>query len=142
MRLLSAYRQWNTVKKMFVDTLDDMIVDGRIHPTLNCIGAGTGRMSCVGPNLQQCPSRMGALVRNMYIPEPGYTFMSADFSSQEMRILAHWSNDEGLKRFFTDPDALDPYSETALMAASDEDFAAEGLTREEFRKMPKAAVSR
>lgn len=120
MRLLGEYRKWNTVKKMFVDTLPDKIFDGKIHPNLNCIGAATGRMSSSGPNLQQIPSRMGPLVRQMFVPGPGNIFMSADFSSQEMRILATYTKDPGLIKFFTDPNALDPYSETAIMVSKDD----------------------
>ncbi len=119
-RLLGEYRKWATIKKMFVDTLPSVVFDGRVHPTFNCIGAATGRMSCQSPNLQQIPSRLGALVRNMFVPKPGNVFMSADFSSQEMRILACYTKDEGLIKFFTDPKALDPYSETAIMVSKDD----------------------
>lgn len=115
MRLLGEFRKWNTVKKMFVDTLPSRIFDGCIHPTFNPIGAGTGRMSCADPNLQQIPTREGPLVRNMFVPRPGHVFMSADFSSQEMRIMAHYTKDPGLIAFFTVDGALDPYSETAIM---------------------------
>jgi DNA polymerase-1 len=131
MALLSEYRKWNTCKKMFVDPLAERVVNGRIHPSINGI-VGTGRMSMSNPNFQQVPSRMGALVRNAFIPDDGNTLMSADFSSQEMRIMAHYTKDAGLIRFFTDPNALDPYSETALMACNDPAFE-----KELFRAAPK-----
>lgn len=140
MKLLGEYRKWATVKKMFVDTLPMQIFDSRIHPNINPIGAGTGRMSMNSPNLQQIPSRMGPLVRNMFIPEPGFVFMSADFSSQEMRILAHYTKDEGLLAFFTNPKALDPYSETAIMVSKDDKTFDEvwfrSLSKEERKKTP------
>jgi DNA polymerase-1 len=76
---------------------------------------------------------MGPLVRNMFVPDNGNVFMSADFSSQEMRILAHYTKDAGLLRFFTDPNALDPYSETAIMVSKDD----KTFNEHWFRSLPK-----
>ncbi len=138
MKLLGDYRKWATVKKMFVDALPDRIVDNRVHPTMNPIGAATGRMSLREPNLQQIPSRMGPLVRNLFIPEPGNTFMSADFSGQEMRILAHYSRDPKLMDFYLHPNGLDIYSQTALDAFSEDDFRKSSTSKAKFAVMGKS----
>lgn len=137
MRLLGEYRKWATVKKMFADALPDKIVDKHIHPVMNCIGAATGRMSFRDPNLQQIPSRMGPLVRNLFIPEPGNIFMSADFSGQEMRLLAHYSKDTKLRNFYLHPNGLDIYSQTAIDAFHDDAFKKSGTTKAKFAEMSK-----
>jgi DNA polymerase-1 len=138
MKLLGDYRKWATVKKMFVDALPEKVSESRVHPTMNPIGAATGRMSLSDPNLQQIPSRMGPLVRNLFIPEPGNIFMSADFSGQEMRILAHYSNDPKLVDFYTNPTGLDIYSRVALDAFDDDAFAKSGTNKTKFAKMAKS----
>ena len=137
MRLLGEYRKWSTLKKMFIDSLPARIIGDRVHPRINLI-VSTGRMSMADPNLQQIPSRMGPLVRNMFIPDDGNIFMSADFSGQEMRILAHYSRDEALMKLYTDPDQkLDVYSFTAVRSFQDEAFARDGISRKKFEKLSK-----
>ena len=39
---------------------------------------------------------LGRLIRKVFIPEEGYTFVDADYSQIELRILAHCSGDEAL----------------------------------------------
>ena len=138
MRLLGEYRKWATVKKMFADTLPEKIVDGHVHPIMNVIGAATGRMSLSNPNLQQIPARMGPLVRNMFVPAPGNTFLSCDFSGQEVRILAHYSKDQKLVNFYKNPNGLDIYSQTALDAFDDIAFQKSNTSKKAFLKMSKA----
>lgn len=113
MRLLGKWRKVSTLKKLFVDQLPGMIVDGRIHATIRSCGTSTGRMSMSSPNLQQVSTRDGPLIRNMFIPAPGNTFMSADFSQQEMRIQAHFTKDPALIRIFTES-LFDMYSQMAI----------------------------
>lgn len=39
---------------------------------------------------------LGRLIRKVFIPQEGYTFVDADYSQIELRILAHCSGDEAL----------------------------------------------
>ena len=50
--------------------------------------------SSSGPNLQNIPAKDD--YRGMFIPRPGYAFVSADFSQIELRVMALFSNDKGL----------------------------------------------
>ena len=134
-KLLAEYRKVATVKKMFVDTLPDMVINGYIHPDINTIGTETGRMSMNSPNLQQIPSRMGALVRNMFIPEAWEVFISMDASQQEMRLLAHFSRDPALIKAFT-TSSLGLYSQAAMDIFTDADWEAINTTRQEFASWP------
>jgi DNA polymerase-1 len=129
--LLAEWRMWDTVRKLFTDKLDRWNCKGYVHPDINLI-VSTGRFSMSDPNLQQIPSRMGSLVRAAFIPDEGNVFLSCDFSSQEMRILASYSQDPTLLRMFNDPKALDPYSEIALAVCHDPSF-----DKDAFRVMPK-----
>lgn len=70
--------------------------DGRTYPTIYTLGADTGRMSCVRPNLQQV-AREGGL-RECVLADPGYLLIAADFSSVEVRVAAYVSGDQNLIR--------------------------------------------
>lgn len=67
-----------------------MHADGipRIHPLLNPIGATTtARMSSSGPNIQNF-SKKDPRMRGLFLPEPGYTFVTCDFAQIELRVVA------------------------------------------------------
>lgn len=93
------YRQLTKLKSTYADGLANYISeDGRIHGKFNQTITATGRISSTEPNLQNIPVRMelGRLIRKVFIPEKGYTFVDADYSQIELRILAHCSGDEAL----------------------------------------------
>ncbi len=94
---LEEYRKYSTIKKLFTDELPTFAVNGRIHPSLQPIGATSGRLSCSSPNLQQLPKRsVGPLIRKCFVPSPGHVFVAMDYSQIELRILAHLANDENM----------------------------------------------
>lgn len=77
--------------------------DGRIRTHFAQTVAATGRLSSVGPNLQNIPVRTeeGRSIRNAFIAGEGFTsLLTADYSQIEMRIMAHLSNDAGLLAAF------------------------------------------
>ena len=77
--------------------------DGRIHTHFAQTVAATGRLSSVGPNLQNIPVRTeeGRSIRNAFIAGTGYSsLLTADYSQIEMRIMAHLSSDTGLLAAF------------------------------------------
>ena len=54
------------------------------------------------PNLQNIPVRteLGRRIRAAFVPEPGWSFVAADYSQIELRILAHVSGEESLLEAF------------------------------------------
>jgi len=69
--------------------------DGRIHAQIHPLrsddyGTVSGRFSMSSPNLQQIPTRdpqIGQPLRSLFLPEEGERWISADYKSQETRIL-------------------------------------------------------
>ncbi len=93
------YRQVAKLKSTYADGLSAFIKDdGRIHGTFNQTITATGRISSTEPNLQNIPMRtdLGRSIRKVFIPKEGYVFVDADYSQIELRVLAHFSQDEKL----------------------------------------------
>jgi len=62
--------------------------DGKIHGSLNTLGAVTGRMTANNPNMQQVSGNPKA--RSLFIPRPGWVLMGSDLAGLELRMLAHY----------------------------------------------------
>lgn len=80
----------STYFKNFLEMHDNSV----LHPSINTLGARTGRMTCRAPALQTLPR--GSVVRDAFIPRPGSGWVSVDFDAIEMRLLAHFCQDPGM----------------------------------------------
>ncbi|HET7520731.1 MAG TPA: DNA polymerase I [Candidatus Limnocylindria bacterium] len=101
--LILEHRQISKLKGTYVDALPGLVgEDGRLHTTYQQAVAATGRLSSVDPNLQNIPIRsaLGRRIRRAFVAPPGKLLLGADYSQQELRILAHVSGDAGLKADF------------------------------------------
>ena len=104
--MVLEYRQLSKLKSTYVDALPTLVNPntGRIHTEFKQTGSDTGRLSSTEPNMQNIPVRteLGRRVRSAFVAEnaPDWTLLSADYSQIELRILAHYSRDEGLMAAF------------------------------------------
>jgi DNA polymerase-1 len=103
-RLILDYRGLAKLKSTYTDKLPEMINPdtGRVHTNYAQAVAVTGRLASNDPNLQNIPIRTaeGRRIREAFIAPPGHSIVSADYSQIELRIMAHLSQDEGLKQAF------------------------------------------
>ena len=105
---LLRYRELEKLRSTYVDGYLPLIgPDGRIHTRFNQMAATTGRLSSDRPNLQNIPvrSETGRTIRRAFIPTEGWTFLVADYSQIELRVLAHMSGDPGLLDAFNNTES-------------------------------------
>ena len=103
-KLILEHRTLSKLKSTYTDKLPRSInpQTGRVHTTYSQTTAVTGRLSSNEPNLQNIPIRTpaGRRIRECFIAPPGAKIVSADYSQIELRIMAHLSGDENLRRAF------------------------------------------
>lgn len=106
-----------------------------LHPVFNQMGADTGRgsggkdkqeggiKSGYDTSIQTIPIRneYGKRLREVFIPREGFRLVSADYSQQELRVLAHFSGDEKMIEAFQK--GADIHEQTAKFAGCSRDVA-------------------
>jgi DNA polymerase-1 len=102
--LVLKHRTLSKLKSTYADALIDLVnpETGRIHTSYNQTVTVTGRLSSSDPNLQNIPIRSdeGMEIRRAFVPRKGWHLVSADYSQVELRILAHYSDDQILIEAF------------------------------------------
>ncbi len=105
-RLILEHRALSKLKSTYTDKLPKSVHPrtGRVHTTYSQTTAVTGRLASNDPNLQNIPIRTaaGRRIRECFIAPPGAKILSADYSQIELRIMAHLSGDESLRRAFAE----------------------------------------
>ncbi|MFO8113588.1 MAG: DNA polymerase I, partial [Desulfosalsimonadaceae bacterium] len=107
--MILRHRTLSKLKSTYVDALVELVnpETGRVHTSFNQTVTATGRLSSSNPNLQNIPVRTdaGKDVRRAFIPDEGARFLSADYSQIELRLLAHYADDQKLiDAFLNDED--------------------------------------
>lgn len=95
----------NTYLKNFIDLSDSR---GYLHPSLNLLGARTGRMSVSRPSLQNLERTSD--VRNSFIPSEDRTLLLIDYDQIEMRLFAHYSRSSQLLAAFAPESEVDGFT--------------------------------
>jgi len=96
-KLINEYLLLQKRVGMLNNWLDNLKDDGRLHGRVNTNGAITGRMTHSDPNLAQVPagySPYGKEMRKLFTVPSGYKLVGADAAQLELRMLAHYMNDE------------------------------------------------
>ncbi len=109
------FRTLDKLKSTYIEALPKEVdpKTGRIHPTFSQFITATGRLSCQDPNLQNIPTRtkQGRRIREAFRPEKnGWSYLSADYSQIELRLLAHLSEDPTLIKAFTMGEDIHAYT--------------------------------
>ena len=129
--MVLEYRQLSKLKSTYVDALPTLVNPntGRIHTEFKQTGSDTGRLSSTEPNMQNIPVRteLGRQVRRAFVAEnaPEWTLLGADYSQIELRILAHYSRDEGLMAAFLNGEDIHAATAASVYGVAISDVDAE-----------------
>ena len=103
---VSTLHKYKIVNKLLLAYFNDdaqimrnLCPDNRVRPFFRDTGTKTGRQSCSEPNLQQLPKMNEDLPipsRSAFVAPTGYSLVVADFSGQEIRVMAEISKDPTL----------------------------------------------
>lgn len=132
--IVSAILDYRALSKLittYISALPEYIAaDGKIHTTYNQTVTATGRLSSSNPNLQNLPirSERGRFIREAVIPDEGCLFLSADYSQIELRLMAHFSQDEHMLAAFRSGQDIH-----AATAARIYDLPIEQITKDQRR---------
>ena len=113
-KLILKYREYEKLRSTYIEGLKTVIENNRVHTSYNLFGTTTGRLSSEKPNLQNIPNKteMGQKIREFFVADSKHTFVIADYSQIELRVLAHLSDDKNMINMLKNRDA-DIHSETA-----------------------------
>ena len=104
-RLILEFRQCRNLQSTYLGQLRGSINEKtkRIHTHLYQLTTATGRLQSDSPNLQNIPIRteIGRKVRRAFRSPEGHKLICADYSQIELRVLAHFSEDDKLIEIFT-----------------------------------------
>ena len=131
------YRQLVKLKSTYADGLSKLVNKdtGKIHTTFNQTITATGRLSSTEPNLQNIPVRMemGRKIRKVFVPgKKDRILLAADYSQIELRVLAHLSGDENLRRAFFAHEDIHSFTASQVFGVDLEDVDSD------MRRMAKA----
>jgi len=102
--LVLEWREVTKLKNTYVDVIPTLIsADGRLRTIFNQTATATGRLSSTNPNLQNIPVRgeLGRRIRRAFVARDiEHILLAADYSQIELRLMAHISGDEAMRRAF------------------------------------------
>lgn len=99
------FRLLEKLRSTYLESLIEEVLPAtkRIHCSFGQTITATGRLNCQNPNLQNIPVRteQGREIRQAFKPQnEGWSFLAADYSQIELRLLAHFSEDPHLLEIF------------------------------------------
>jgi DNA polymerase-1 len=107
------YRQALKLANTYFSNFINDNINGYVHPSINTMGARTGRMSIQNPALQTLP-KGDDTVRRAFLPkDDDHVIVTSDLDQVEFRMFASLSQDPNLIQLFNRADATgsDPFTE-------------------------------
>jgi len=115
-----------TIEKL--QEIKEKLKGNRVYPEFKQIGAITGRMASMNPNVQNIPRNL----RSIFKAEEGKTFVIADFSQIELRIASEYVGEEKMIQAFIEGKDLHRYTASIFLGKPEDQ-----ITKEE-RQLAKA----
>lgn len=131
---LRVYRSLSKLKSTYYDGILEKTINGKIYASFNQSLTVTSRLSSSNPNLQNLPTRGNDLddpflsecvkgVKKGFIPpNDDWVVMQSDLSQAELRMIAHFSQDENMVQAYRDGIDLHAITGSRIADMTFEDF--------------------
>ncbi len=124
---LLEYRELYKLHSTYIEPLLKLAKEdeqSRIYTSFVQTGTATGRLSSKNPNLQNIPARneLGLKIRQAFVAPKNKMLVGIDYSQIELRLLAHFSQDEVLVKAFQED--KDIHLQTAIVLFGEQDAQA------------------
>lgn len=137
--IVVQYLRWKRVEKrrqMVESLLKHQDADGFIRASYLQLGADTGRMSAMSPNLMQVPRDNS--FRACVVAPDGWLLVDADFAQMELRLAAAEAEDAVMIQAFKDEQDLHTLTARAIYGAAFDE--ADDAERKQMRQIGKSAA--
>jgi DNA polymerase I-like protein with 3'-5' exonuclease and polymerase domains len=124
--VVADYLRWKKVEKrrqMAETLLKNLSDDGFIRASYLQLGADTGRMSCISPNLQQVP-RDPRFRLCVQAPQ-GWKFVVADYAQMELRLAAAEAKDSLMIQAFQEGQDLHTLTAMQIYGVAEDEVTKE-----------------
>ncbi|EFX41653.1 DNA polymerase I [Helicobacter suis HS5] len=113
---LLNYREIFKLQSTYVEPFLKRHTQGKIHTTFYQNKTASSRLSSANPNLQNIPIRhdLGRKIARGFIASAGCVLIGVDYSQIELRLLAHFSEDQALLKAFEQKEDIHLNTATAL----------------------------
>lgn len=99
------YRGSHKIYSTYLSSWQELVKPtGRLHPWFSSMGTKTGRFSSSDPNMQNV--KRGHELRDIFIAKPGHKMVVADWNQMELRLYAHFAEDENMRAAFISGDDI------------------------------------
>lgn len=106
-RMFLDWRKTQKLLTAFLPTYKEYLqADEAVHPSFHLCGTRTGRLSCSDPNMQQLPKD----VKQLFVPRPGYKFVTYDLAAIEAKLIAWFAEDPVLQNIIAEGVSLHDYN--------------------------------
>ena len=114
------YREVTKLKNTYIDVIPALADkrDGRLRTVFHQTSTATGRLASSNPNLQNIPVRgdLGRRIRKAFIAPKDHVLLAADYSQIELRLMAHLSGDEAMRRAFHEGQDIHDFTARQIFA--------------------------
>ena len=132
--------RYSRVQRLIGTYLNTYSAGDAHFPSYHLLGARTGRLSCVRPNVQNIPKHRDG-IRALFVPRPGYVLIEGDYKSAELVALAQIFHAKygGSRLGDTLNRGGDPHIETAQLIVGDRWDSLSEDEKDRMRQASKAA---
>lgn len=120
--LVKEYRAFCKMSSTYYQAFKDLVdEENNLHCNFRLTGTISGRLSCSEPNLQSIPQQSDKItplttiknkVKHCLVARKGFFLVECDYSQAELRMCAHYANEQLMKKAFDQGEDL--HAETAL----------------------------